>query len=106
MSTVGGAFLKSFITYALLEEAAKYFFAYRLIKRNPKLGMKETILYAGVVGLGFGFTEKLLQDTPSPESYKFIGAAVLLCSIVLNIAVYIVALYKIKKISEPKDINE
>ncbi|MCQ2554713.1 MAG: PrsW family glutamic-type intramembrane protease [Clostridia bacterium] len=60
-STLIGAFLKCFITYALLEEAIKFYFTNRLLNNRPQLGMKEAVLYAGTVGLGFGFTEKLLQ---------------------------------------------
>lgn len=60
-STLIGAFLKSFITYACLEEGIKFYFTYKLLKKRPQLGMKEAVLYAGTVGLGFGFTEKLLQ---------------------------------------------
>lgn len=53
----------SFLRAALLEEAVKYYFSYRIIKRNKDLGIKESILIAGVVGIGYGFTEKLFYGS-------------------------------------------
>lgn len=49
----------AFLRAALLEEGVKFYFAYHVLKRNKELGMKEAILLAGVVGIGYGFTEKL-----------------------------------------------
>lgn len=49
----------AFLRAALLEEAVKYYFSYRVVKRNPELGLREAILLAGIVGIGYGFTEKL-----------------------------------------------
>lgn len=62
--TVTSSLVFSFLRAAMLEEAVKYFFAYRLLKRNPALGMKESILLAGIIGIGYGFTEKLAYFNP------------------------------------------
>lgn len=53
------SFICSFFRAALLEEGVKYFFAYRLLKKHQNLDMREAILLAGVVGIGYGFLEKL-----------------------------------------------
>lgn len=63
-STMGQHFALAFTRAALLEETVKYFFSYKLLKRHPELGMKESILLAGIVGIGYGFTEKLAYASP------------------------------------------
>lgn len=66
------SFYVAFLRAALLEEAVKYCFSYRVVKRNPELGLKESILLAGMVGIGYGFTEKLAYAS---------GAAMILSSL-------------------------
>ena len=61
VTTIGQSFFTSFIRASLLEEGAKLFFVYRCLKRRQELGMKETILLAGIIGIGFGFLEKLVM---------------------------------------------
>lgn len=62
--SITDSLLFSFVRAAMIEEAVKYFFAYRVLKRNQALGMKESILLAGLVGIGYGFTEKLAYFNP------------------------------------------
>lgn len=63
-ATIGQDFAISFTRAALLEEAVKYFFCYRVLKRHQDLGLKESVLMAGVIGIGYGFTEKLVYLNP------------------------------------------
>lgn len=52
--------VQAFLRAALIEEAVKYTFSKKAIKKNSGLSKKEAILLAGVVGIGYGFTEKLV----------------------------------------------
>lgn len=63
-ATMTQDFALAFTRAALLEEAVKFYFCYRVLKRHRELGMKESILMAGVVGIGYGFTEKLVYLNP------------------------------------------
>lgn len=61
--TIAGSLSHAFLRAALLEEMVKYYFSYRVLKKNKTLGMKESILLAGLVGIGYGFTEKLFYGS-------------------------------------------
>ncbi|MCQ2554334.1 MAG: PrsW family glutamic-type intramembrane protease [Clostridia bacterium] len=63
-STVVESFAVAFTRAALLEEAVKFFFSLRVLRRHPELDLKEAILISGVVGIGYGFTEKFVYFNP------------------------------------------
>lgn len=58
--TIASSFATMFFRAALLEEGVKYYFSYKLLRRYKELDMKEAILLTGLVGVGYGFTEKLV----------------------------------------------
>ncbi|MCF0135625.1 MAG: PrsW family intramembrane metalloprotease, partial [Lachnospiraceae bacterium] len=60
VDSIGRCFFISFIRASLLEEGTKFFFVRRVLKKNGALGMKETVLLAGIVGIGFGVLEKTM----------------------------------------------
>lgn len=61
--TLWSSLAQAFLRAALLEEAVKMFFCCRVLKRHGELGLRESALLAGVVGIGYGFTEKLVYGT-------------------------------------------
>lgn len=73
MSAAVKKIVVSFLRAALLEEAVKYLFTYRVVKKHASVGLKEVILLAGIVGIGYGFTEKLAYAN---------GAAIILNALV------------------------
>lgn len=57
--TVFGGFMEAYFRAALIEECVKLLFAFLVLRKHKDLSMREMILITGLIGVGYGFTEKL-----------------------------------------------